>query len=152
MLCQLQTCRILTLNLLTTTIVAPPSNASKWQMRFNLAFKGLTRNTVMNSEEKNDVLTNLYFHSSLDCPFNNSDYKPTNRRMNSQLGRKWRDVGHNLRHCCGTAGHVEENHKDFNQIKVSHTRFKPRTCKLQSSTGNHSTTMFDSEIHLFLLL
>jgi hypothetical protein len=31
----------LTLNLLTTTIVAPPSNASKWQMGFNLAFKGL---------------------------------------------------------------------------------------------------------------
>ena len=32
----------LTLNLLTTTIVAPPSNASKWQMGFKLAFKGLT--------------------------------------------------------------------------------------------------------------
>jgi hypothetical protein len=31
----------LTLNLLTITIVAPPSNASKWQMGFNLAFKGL---------------------------------------------------------------------------------------------------------------
>ena len=31
----------LTLNLLTTTIVAPPSNASKWQMGFNLAFKWL---------------------------------------------------------------------------------------------------------------
>jgi hypothetical protein len=27
--------RILTLNLLTTTIVAPPSNAGKWQMGFN---------------------------------------------------------------------------------------------------------------------
>ena len=35
--------RILTLNLLTTTIVAPPSNASKWQMGFNSAFKGLKR-------------------------------------------------------------------------------------------------------------
>ena len=34
--------RILTLNLLTTTIVAPPSNASKWQMGFNSAFKWLT--------------------------------------------------------------------------------------------------------------
>jgi hypothetical protein len=33
--------RRLTLNLLTTTIVAPPSNASKWQMGFNSAFKGL---------------------------------------------------------------------------------------------------------------
>jgi hypothetical protein len=31
----------LTLNVLTTTIVAPPSNASKWQMGFNSAFKGL---------------------------------------------------------------------------------------------------------------
>jgi hypothetical protein len=31
----------LTLNLLTTTIVAPPSNAIKWQMGFNSAFKGL---------------------------------------------------------------------------------------------------------------
>jgi hypothetical protein len=37
-------CNQLTLNLLTTTIVAPPSNASKWQMGFNSAFKGL-RNT-----------------------------------------------------------------------------------------------------------
>jgi hypothetical protein len=33
--------RPLTLNPLTTTIVAPPSNASKWQMGFNSAFKGL---------------------------------------------------------------------------------------------------------------
>jgi hypothetical protein len=33
--------KLLTLNLLTTTIVAPPSNASKWQMGFNSAFKGL---------------------------------------------------------------------------------------------------------------
>jgi hypothetical protein len=32
---------LLTLNLLRTTIVAPPSNASKWQMGFNSAFKGL---------------------------------------------------------------------------------------------------------------
>ena len=31
--------RRLTLNLLTTTIVAPPSNASKLQMGFNSAFK-----------------------------------------------------------------------------------------------------------------
>jgi len=31
----------LTLNLLTTTIVAPPTNGSKWQMGFNSAFKGL---------------------------------------------------------------------------------------------------------------
>ena len=32
---------ILTLNLLKTTIVAPASNASKWQMGFNSVFKGL---------------------------------------------------------------------------------------------------------------
>jgi len=31
----------LTLNLLTTTIVALPSNSRKWQMGFNPAFKGL---------------------------------------------------------------------------------------------------------------
>ena len=31
----------LTPNLLTTTIVAPPSNGSKWQMGFNSALKGL---------------------------------------------------------------------------------------------------------------
>ena len=34
-------CLYLTLNLLTTTIVAPPSNGSKWQMGFNSEFKGL---------------------------------------------------------------------------------------------------------------
>ena len=38
---------ILTLNLLTTTIVAPPSNASKWQMGFNSAFKGLITNVTI---------------------------------------------------------------------------------------------------------
>jgi hypothetical protein len=31
---------------LTTTIVTPPSNASKWQMGFNSAFKGLTTTIV----------------------------------------------------------------------------------------------------------
>ena len=31
----------LNLKLPTTTIVAPPSNASKWQMGFNSAFKGM---------------------------------------------------------------------------------------------------------------
>ena len=36
----------LTLNLLTTTLVAPPSNASKWQTGFNSAFKGLTLNLL----------------------------------------------------------------------------------------------------------
>jgi hypothetical protein len=33
----------LTLNLLTTTIVAPSSNASEWQMGFNSALKELNR-------------------------------------------------------------------------------------------------------------
>jgi hypothetical protein len=33
--------------MLTTTIVAPHSNASEWQMGFNLAFKGLTHNLLM---------------------------------------------------------------------------------------------------------
>ena len=36
----------LTLNLLTTTIIAPPSNASKWQMGFNSAFKGIMHNAL----------------------------------------------------------------------------------------------------------
>jgi hypothetical protein len=40
---QMRTRWYLTLNLLTTTIVAPPSNDSKWQMGFNSAFKGLIR-------------------------------------------------------------------------------------------------------------
>src|SRR5215471_15424335 len=35
---------LLTLNLLTTTIVAPPSNASKWHMGFNSPFKGCMKN------------------------------------------------------------------------------------------------------------
>jgi hypothetical protein len=36
----------LTLNLLTTTIVAHPSNVSKWQMGFNSAFKVLNNRCV----------------------------------------------------------------------------------------------------------
>jgi hypothetical protein len=39
----------LTLNLLTTTIVAPPSNASKWQMGSNSAFKGLNVTCIRNA-------------------------------------------------------------------------------------------------------
>jgi hypothetical protein len=42
----LRTNKALTLNLLTTTIVAPPSNASKWQMGFNSAFKTLIYNSL----------------------------------------------------------------------------------------------------------
>ena len=45
----------LTLNLLKTTIVAPPSNASKWQMGFNSALKGLS--VEMSNEISLDILT-----------------------------------------------------------------------------------------------
>ena len=45
----------LTLNLLMTTIVAPPSNASKWQMGFNSAFKGLHINN-----NNNNILKYIY--------------------------------------------------------------------------------------------
>ena len=42
-----------------TTIVAPPSNAIKWQMGFNSAFKGLKRlersAVTMNFVDKTDV-------------------------------------------------------------------------------------------------
>jgi hypothetical protein len=41
---------LLTLNLLMTTIVAPPSNASKWQMGFNSTFKGLKQTWDMHKE------------------------------------------------------------------------------------------------------
>src|SRR5215469_182774 len=37
-------CSNLTLNVLTTTIVAPPSNASKLEMGFNSVFKGCMKN------------------------------------------------------------------------------------------------------------
>ena len=67
-------CR-LTLNLLTTTIVAPPSNASKWQMGFNSAFKGLSRcrgllqnkyNAYeLKSEKKRNTKT--YTHNRKSC-------------------------------------------------------------------------------------
>jgi len=39
--CKVNFQHYLTLNLLLTTIFAPPSNASKWQKGFNSAFKGL---------------------------------------------------------------------------------------------------------------
>ena len=48
----------LTLNLLTTTIVALPSNASKWQMGFNSAFKGL--NTMSSTGYKRNVLSSIF--------------------------------------------------------------------------------------------
>ena len=45
--CDNENNRYLTLNLLTTTIVVSPINASKRQMGFNSAFKGLKRNFVL---------------------------------------------------------------------------------------------------------
>ena len=49
----------LTFNLLTTTIVAPPSSANKWQMGFNSAFKGLKtdRNSMGEFPLKDHQLT-----------------------------------------------------------------------------------------------
>src|SRR5215469_10496073 len=43
-LCESRNVRTLTLNLLMTTIFAPPSNASKLEMGFNSAFKGCMKN------------------------------------------------------------------------------------------------------------
>ena len=46
----------LTLNLLTTTIVAPPSNASKWQMGFKSTFKGFKIETGCLMWEMSEVM------------------------------------------------------------------------------------------------
>jgi len=51
----------------------------------------LNRNVVMNSEDKKDVLRNLFFLPLIDCPCNSSDFAQTNKRMNSEQGRMWRD-------------------------------------------------------------
>jgi hypothetical protein len=58
--------RFVTLNLLTTTIVAPPSNASKWQMGFNSAFKGLT--TVLRIYVGGDTSVDIAARYGLDGP------------------------------------------------------------------------------------
>jgi len=49
---------VLILNLLTTTTVAPPSNASKWQMGFtsNSAFKGLTSERTCQEKNSQQVI------------------------------------------------------------------------------------------------
>jgi len=47
---------MLTLNLLMTTIVAPPSNVSKWQMGFNSAFKGLIKFRIYSSYMSDKIL------------------------------------------------------------------------------------------------
>jgi hypothetical protein len=50
----------LTLNLLTTTIVAPPSNATKWQMGFNSVFKGLKFLKRLNVYKISTVITGIF--------------------------------------------------------------------------------------------
>ena len=67
----------LTLNLLTTTIVAPPSNASKWQMGFNSAFKGLNGIRMIYS----DTQMNIFRHdtaagTSASCVNTHSSHTP----------------------------------------------------------------------------
>ena len=59
----------LTLNLLTTTIVAAPSNASKWQMGFNSAFKGLiaTRISKISSMPKHCALSGKQWYIICSC-------------------------------------------------------------------------------------
>jgi hypothetical protein len=52
----------LTFNLLPTTIVAPPSNASKWQMGFNSAFKGLMIETVYKTQSTNKTYRSVEFY------------------------------------------------------------------------------------------
>jgi hypothetical protein len=54
---------LLTLNLLTTTIVAPPSNASKWQTGFNSAFKELSPMLKLSLETSYCCWDSLQFSS-----------------------------------------------------------------------------------------
>jgi hypothetical protein len=54
----------LTLYALTTTIVAPLPNASKWQMGFNSAFKGLRRSARIS---KLDRKANEYIRGKIDA-------------------------------------------------------------------------------------
>ena len=60
------------LNLLTTTIVAPPSNASKWQMGFNSAFKGIIHDTW---SEKYQTKLNLLTTTIVAPPSNASKWQ-----------------------------------------------------------------------------
>ena len=50
----------LTLKPLTSTIVAPSSNASKWQMGFNSAFKGLNEGSCARSIKDGKQLVVAY--------------------------------------------------------------------------------------------
>ena len=69
---------MLTLNLLTTTIVAPPSNASKWQMGFNSAFTGLNFNNKLQTL----IIFLLNLQQELKCclitlPTNSTEQTPS---------------------------------------------------------------------------
>jgi hypothetical protein len=55
---------MLTLNLLTTTIVAPPSNASKWQMGFNSAFKGLME---LDTDPRLNIYEERFLPRAISC-------------------------------------------------------------------------------------
>jgi len=49
----------LILKLLTTTIVAPPSNARKWQTGFNSTFKRLTMTDLQNITTSDNTSTRV---------------------------------------------------------------------------------------------
>ena len=59
---------VLTLNQLTTTIVSPSSNDSKWQMGFNSAFKWVTKvyllTTTIVAPPSNDSKWQMGFNSA----------------------------------------------------------------------------------------
>ena len=57
----------LNLNLLTTTIVAPPNNANKWQMGFNSEFKGLISHLFTLSMHKTHILVHTSLYSCCEA-------------------------------------------------------------------------------------
>ena len=86
---------LLTLNLLTTTIVAPPSNASKWQMGFNSAFKGLTHRIQIDKVEYSEshVLAvrlsyNLHVNLMIILQLITSSPRPDTTRINHEKEAK----------------------------------------------------------------
>src|SRR5215510_156297 len=67
----------LTLNMLTTTIVAPPSNASKWHMGFNSALKG------MHEKPTNTPIIHSVYQLCMVAPTCFSITLPSSRRVPS---------------------------------------------------------------------
>ena len=76
---------LLTLNLLTTTIVAPPSNTSKWQMGFNSAFKGLILLQRANSDK---ILQNTYTTTTTTNNNNNNNKGKGNGKVHPRTGHE----------------------------------------------------------------